>query len=145
VVIYLDTSAFLKLYVRESGSEVVQEIVRAQFDPLPIWDVLRAEVTNALWLNVFWGHIESDEVNRLHTLFNDRLRRGQYFVVDVDRDTMMTTFTRLAQHTPKSGCRTMDILHVACALQLDPDQFVSFDSRQRSLATTAGLSVVPAE
>lgn len=37
----------------------------------------------------------------------------------------------------------MDILHVACAVQLVPDYFISYDSRQRNLAKHAGLTVLP--
>jgi len=37
----------------------------------------------------------------------------------------------------------MDILHIADALQLAPARFLSYDDCQRSLATDAGLSVLP--
>jgi hypothetical protein len=37
----------------------------------------------------------------------------------------------------------MDIFHVARALQLVPERFVSFDQRQRALASAAGLAVLP--
>ena len=145
MVIYLDTSAFLKLYIREDGSEVVQTIVTSQFDPLPLWDILRAEMLNAFRLKVFWNELDEGEADRLVELFDQRLARGQYFVMDVDRHQLLAGFRRLSEQTPGNGCRTMDILHVACALQLDPVHFVSFDARQRSLAAAAGLSIMPTD
>lgn len=33
---YLDTRAFLKLYIREPGSWLVREIATSQDDPLPV-------------------------------------------------------------------------------------------------------------
>jgi predicted nucleic acid-binding protein len=144
-VIYLDTSAFLKLYIREAGSEFVQEIVTSQDDPLPVWDLLQAEVINALRLKVFWQDIRVDEANRLIKLFDERLQRGQYFVPEVDRHVLLSDSRSLGEHTPQTGCRTMDILHVACALQTRPVHFLSFDGRQRDLATLAGLAVLPEE
>jgi hypothetical protein len=33
----------------------------------------------------------------------------------------------------------MDILHVACALEIGASVFISFDQRQRALALDAGL------
>ena len=39
MVIYLDTSALLKLYIHEDHSEAVQEWVVSQDDPLPVWDL----------------------------------------------------------------------------------------------------------
>lgn len=142
-MIYLDTSAFLKLYISEKGSEEVQRIVTAQDDPIPLWDLLQAEMLNALRLKVYWGEIQRDDASRLSRLFDDRLRRGQYFVADVDRVRLSDRFRELCELTPETGCRTMDILHVACATQLAPESFVSFDDRQRDLAIRAGLKVLP--
>ena len=40
-----------------------------------------------------------------------------------------------------TGARSLDILHVAAAKSLRAVEFVSFDTRQRALALTAGLRV----
>jgi len=48
----------------------------------------------------------------------------------------------LSRHSMKLGTRTLDVMHVACACELQADMFVSFDERQRSLAKTAGLQVL---
>ena len=53
---------------------------------------------------------------------------------------MLDDFQKLSSLTPRFGCRTLDILHVACALQIKPDLFVTFDSRQQQLAEEAGLA-----
>lgn len=140
-MLYLDTSAFLKLYVREEGSEAVQGVVFGQNDPLPVWDILDMEFTNALWLKVFWGEFQEAEVIRLLGLFQDRHKRGQYFTPDLSRSRLLDRFRRLAQRTPNTGCRTMDILHVAAAMEIGADKFVTFDDRQRNLATFAGLAL----
>lgn len=142
-MIYLDTSALLKLYIREPDSETVQAYVMAQDDPLPVWELQQFELINAFRLKVFWGDIESEQADRSIELFDQRLRRGQYFFPDIDRSELMTTFRVLSQEIPRIGCRTMDILHVACALQLAPQRFVSFDERQRRLAAHAHLTVLP--
>ncbi|NLF21884.1 MAG: type II toxin-antitoxin system VapC family toxin [Lentisphaerae bacterium] len=41
------------------------------------------------------------------------------------------------------GSWTMDMLHVACAKQLSPDAFITFDARQRELAMHAHLTILP--
>ena len=142
-MIYLDTSAFLKLYIREAGSEFVHECIVSQDDPLPVWELLQAELINAVRLKTFWGDIDGRQADRLIDLFDQRLRHGQYFTPEIDRTELMNVFRSLSGETPRTGCRTMDILHVACALQLSPEHFLSFDERQRSLASSAGLSVLP--
>jgi len=140
-VIYLDTSALLKLYVREDASELVQELVTSQEDPLPIWEFQQFEFMNALQLKVFWKEISPGDADRLGDLFDQRMRRGQYYCPHIDRAELMLTFRSLARWTPETGCRTMDILHVACALQIAPQIFVSFDQRQQNLARKANLNV----
>jgi predicted nucleic acid-binding protein len=145
LVIYLDTSAFLKLYVREEGSQFVQGCLEEQDHPVPIPDILRFEFLNALRLKVFWNELTDGTVDHLLTLFDDRLLRGQYAVVEIDAGRRISDFRHLTSHSSTLGCRTLDVLHVATALQLRPDRFITFDDRQRSLATAAGLSVQPAE
>ena len=43
------------------------------------------------------------------------------------------------RYGPKLGVRTLDTLHVACALKLRAEQFWTFDSRQTKLAKAVGL------
>jgi predicted nucleic acid-binding protein len=40
---------------------------------------------------------------------------------------------------PKLGMKTLDTLHVACALELKAERFWTFDERQGKLAKAAGL------
>lgn len=143
-MIYLDTSSFLKLYVREHGSEFVQQCLEEQDQPVPIPDILRFEFLNALRLKVFWNELTDGTVDHLVALFDDRLLRGQYVVVEIDADRRISDFRNLTSHSSTVGCRTLDVLHVATALQLGPDRFITFDDRQRLLATAAGLPVEPA-
>lgn len=140
-MLYLDTSALLKLYVLEVGSTAVQEAIASQSEPLPVWEIQEMELTNALQLKVFWKELTVAEAKRQEALFAERKEKGFYYTPELRRAQLMNDFKRLAGMTAKLGCRTMDILHVACAVQLQPDQFVSFDERQKKLASKAGLPV----
>ena len=142
-MLYLDTSAFLKLYIREAGSEEVQAMVAGQAEPLPVWEILEMELGNALNLKVFRGELESSEAVRQYSLFQQRQKRGFYFVPEIRRAQLMADFRELSGLTPRLGCRTMDILHVACARQLKPTAFLTYDHRQRELAEMVDLCVVP--
>ncbi len=46
------------------------------------------------------------------------------------------------RYTPKLGTRSLDVLHVACALELGLGRFLTFDVRQQQLAMAAGLKTV---
>jgi predicted nucleic acid-binding protein len=47
------------------------------------------------------------------------------------------------RYTAIHQCRTLDILHVAAALELKAETVASFDNRQRQLASSTGLNLVP--
>lgn len=140
-MIYLDTSAFVKLYIRESGYEAIQALVSNQHDPLPSSELQEMEFTNALNLKVFCGDISAADKDRQLLHFEQRRERGLYHFPDLDRPAIMTNFRRLSQLTRSTGSRSLDILHVTTALQLATDLFVTFDKRQTSLASQVGLNV----
>jgi predicted nucleic acid-binding protein len=99
------------------------------------------ELISALRLKVFWKEITLDEAERQISLFKDRRRRGLYYQVDIDRLELSETFERLSLQTVRNGGRTLDILHVACALVLGANQFLTFDAKQRLVARESGLEV----
>jgi len=52
--------------------------------------------------------------------------------------------TRFSErHSAAIGARSLDILHVAAARAVRAVEFVSFDSRQRTLAVAVRLRVAP--
>jgi len=140
-MLYLDTSALLKLYIREHGSEAVQALVASQSLPLPIWEMQEAELINALRLKVFWKDITPEQAQTQIDLFEKRRRQGLYVFPEIGRTDLMHTFRQLSAETPRLGCRTMDIFHVACALEIAATEFLTFDQRQSALAAYAGLNV----
>jgi predicted nucleic acid-binding protein len=138
-MLYLDTSAFLKLFILEMGSQEVQDLLFSQHDPLPLWEIQEMELRNALRLKVFWGDITQKDSDRQVELLLDRKRRGQYVYPRVERASLFYRVGQLTDLSVQSGCRTMDILHVACALEIEADLFVSYDVRQTKLAVQLGL------
>ena len=77
-MLYLDTSALLKLYIREQGSEAVQARIASQDLPLPIWEIQEAELINALRLKAFWKEITPAQAETQIECYQDRRRRGLY-------------------------------------------------------------------
>ena len=46
-----------------------------------------------------------------------------------------------AEHNESIGCRSSDLFHVAAAVELGAEQFLTFDERQKKMAKAAGLTV----
>lgn len=140
-MLYLDTSALLKLYIREQGSDEIQARIASQDHPLPVWEIQEAELINALHLKVFWKEITLAQAEIQIELFHDRRKRGLYIFPEIDRSSLMKRFLSLSAQTSRLGSRTMDIFHVACALEIAATEFLSFDQRQNTLAAHAGLKL----
>jgi predicted nucleic acid-binding protein len=140
-VLYLDTSALLKLYLKERGSAETQRLVAGQRHPLPVWEIQQMEFVNALRLKVFWKNLSPADADRQIDLFKERRRRGLYYHPEIDRLELAENFKRLSRETVRHGGRTFDVLHVACALVLGARQFVTFDTKQSLVACQAGLDV----
>ncbi|TKV56426.1 type II toxin-antitoxin system VapC family toxin [Nakamurella flava] len=58
-------------------------------------------------------------------------------VVDLDRDVF-----RAAGLLPGANLRSLDALHVAVALRLDVDAFLTYDERQAQAAHASGLATI---
>jgi len=140
-MIYLDTSAFIKLYLHEDGSAQVHGLVVAQQEPLPVWHFMELEFVNALRFKVFLAEINADEVERLISLYLDRKRGGQYFAPNLDPIALHELSLQMTVRTQAIGCRALDILHVAAARLCDATAFVTADKRQAALAEVEGRVV----
>ena len=140
-MIYLDTSAFIKLYLHENGSAEVHGLVVAHAEPLPVWHFMELEFLNALRLKVFLAEMSPDDVERVISLYLDRKRSGQYFAPHLDPIALHELSLQMTVRTPIVGCRALDILHVAAARLCDATVFVTADKRQAALAEVEGRVV----
>jgi predicted nucleic acid-binding protein len=69
--------------------------------------------------------------------------RGALKELIVDMDLAMDRARELsAAHGEKVGARAIDLLHVACALLLESEVFLTSDQRQAALAKAEGLKVI---
>jgi hypothetical protein len=94
------------------------------------------ELVNALFLKVFWKELSRKDAESQIDLFRRRQREGYYVYPDFERLLWTEKFFEICRHTAAIGSRTLDIQHVACALLLKPNSFISYDERQRTLAQT---------
>lgn len=140
-MIYLDTSAFIKLYLQENGSAEVHRIVVAQEDPLPVTHLTELEFCNALRFKVSLTEMVAEDVERLISLYRERKWSGQYFVPPLDPIALHELCLVMTERTPTIGCRALDILHVATARLCDTAMFVTADKRQAALAEAEGRIV----
>jgi hypothetical protein len=106
----------------------------------------RVEVTNGICLAAFRADISAEAMRDALASLDEDFTDGRYVRADVLWRAALDRARELSEeHTPRLGCRSLDVLHVASALELGCKRFLTFDSRQQRLARAAGLKlVVPA-
>jgi len=139
-MIYADTSFFVSLYVRDAHSLEADQMLSAGQRP-PITPLHIAEWTHAIAQHVFRRQMARGQGERLHRDFeNDR--SGRVWPTMPVPEAALEVCADLGRHYGrKLGIRTLDSLHVACALEVKAERFWTFDERQRNLAKAAGLRI----
>ena len=151
--VYADTSFLLKLLAQEPDTEIVIAQYRRMGSPALFLLPLHAlEVRNAILQRAFHQRrsVTSGERQRIARERDTALARlGHYLTrralldVTLDMDAAITLAANLStKHTERLGARAIDLLHVASALTLESELFLTTDGRQAQLAKAEGLKVV---
>ncbi len=141
--IYVDPSALLKLYLREPESRSVTEWRSRTGDPLIVTQHGHVELVNGIGLAVHRKLIPDSAGNAALAALDQDFREGRFAQADLLwRATLKRAAVLSRDHTRETGCRTLDIIHVASAVELGMRDFVTFDSRQQLLARLCGLRLI---
>jgi predicted nucleic acid-binding protein len=150
--VYADTSFLVRLLTEEPGTERAMadyhRLGRPAIFYLPLHSL---EVENAIRQRAF--HLQRTAPARerraikreLETAFGiiaKFIARQVLIQSSVDLDKAIEAARSLStKHTERLGCRGFDLLHVAAALELECEVFLTADDIQRSLARAEGLDV----
>jgi predicted nucleic acid-binding protein len=141
--VYADPSALLKLYLKEPQSRAMVTW-RAKHSPaLAVTHHGRVELINGIGLAAHRGYITGLIREAALAALDDDFAQGRYIQSDLLwRAALKRAGDLSREHTPKIGCRSLDVLHVASAVELNLKYFVSFDVRQQQLARAVGLRLI---
>jgi predicted nucleic acid-binding protein len=141
--VYADPGALLKLYVHEPESAAINGWRRRARGALPVTEHGRLEIVNGICLAAFRKDISAAAMRDGLASLDEDWSEGRYVHADLLwRATLRRAGELSRSHTATVGCRTLDVLHVAAALELNLRTFVTFDERQKRLARLAGLRPV---
>ena len=143
-MLYADTSLLVSYYVSDANSDRATAAVNAAAEPFAFTTLHRLEIRNALELAVFRKRISATESAAAWADVVRDVRARLLAPVAVEWGSAFRLASRLAaKHSATVGARSFDILHVAAALRLGIRTIFTFDGRQSSLASLAGLWVLP--
>ena len=143
---YVDTGLFVKCYVEESNSKEVDALLRDLGTPFAFSHFHEIEIPNAIRLKRFRGEIAHGQESAALQAFRVDVDSGRLARPVYDLGAVFIRAERLSgKHSGDLGTRSLDLLHVAVALEAGCKALASFDERQRDCAALAGLKVIPAQ
>lgn len=143
--LYADTSWWLAVKCRGDTHHATAITL---FDHHPEGEVLwtpwqRVEVFNSFRQAERAGLVASGESRRMIRLLEQEVRLGYWQHVEFDwTDAVRTACELGAEHSLQHVVRAMDLFHVAIAVEVAADGFLSFDADQNVLAEAAGLPLI---
>jgi len=142
-MLYVDTSIIVKLYVKEEHSLDASDRIIENNEAIPLTGLHDLEFTNAINLKLFRKEITEDKAGYIISRFHEHESEGVYYRPQLSwAETFRYAVDLPGNHTGNTGSRSLDILHVASALSIKADRFLTLDIRQSKLAHLAGLKIV---
>ena len=141
-MLYVDTSVIVKLYIKEEYSLEVSHWIRKNNEAIPLTRFHELEFTNAVYLKQLRTEMTKEQVLFVLSKFDEHQRRGVYYRPQINWvDTINLALDLSQSYTKTAGSRSLDIFHVASALAIKANRFLTLDKRQSALADLAGLTV----
>ena len=143
-IVYADTSFLVSLFVGDSHTEEARHLVLARGIPIRASLLLELEFINAVGQRVFRGGMSEEQALSIRRLWSAEFKKGR-LVRDGEFSAKVWKKGRQLSrdYTGKLGGRSLDILHVAFALEIEANVFWSFDEKQSKLAEAVGMAVNP--
>ena len=136
--VYADSSFIVSLYLTDAhSSEARQRIGGAP--PLLLTPFHRAEWAHALAQHQFRGTLTTEMARQVYAQLISDEAAGLFQQSNVPEKAFEICADLARRHGSRLAMRTLDSLHVACALELKAERFWTFDERQAKLARAEGL------
>jgi predicted nucleic acid-binding protein len=117
-----------------TARERIKEAPRIWFTPLH-----SAECSHAIAQQTFHRKISEAEANTLFNVLQRDRAEGVWLEMAMPENAFELCADLGRRYGSKLGMRTLDTLHVACALELKAERFWTFDERQAKLAKAEGM------
>ena len=142
VTTYFDSSVVVAALVQEPYSrkarKAISAVASAPFTPL-----LDLEVRTVFRRMAGTDRMTAAEAVAVLSHVDDDLAAGRLWKAPLDLYAMFARAEALsARHAQRLLSRSLDLLHVASALELGCKRFVTLDTRQARLAAASGLKTV---
>jgi predicted nucleic acid-binding protein len=140
--LFIDTSALVKFYYPEPGSEDVEALLLAA-ERVFVSRLSIVEMASALAKKLRSSAIGKDDETRIWNAFQDDLRSGSVKLIHLDEELIARATTLIRDLGAPEGLRTLDALQLASAMNQRGTLFLSADRRLARIAVLVGLGIPP--
>lgn len=135
---YADSSSLVSIYIPDQHTAEMERRLLSR--PL-VWltPLHLAEFAHAVEQHVFRKAASREDADRFLQIFQHDRERALWKEAPLPERAFELCADLAQRYAAQVGTRTLDSLHVACALELKAEEFWTFDERQMRLARLVGL------
>ena len=142
MILFFDTSALVKFFHEEDGSEKVTEIITSQNNKIFVLDLCKLEFLSALYRRFRNNEIDEYSLNLAIEGFEEEIAR--FNVENMSYPVLQESENLLKKYGKKHGLRTLDALHLGCFSLISEDDwyFVSADDNLCNIVKIIGFKTI---
>ncbi len=142
MILFLDTSALVKFFHEEEGTELVSELVNSQENDIWLFDLVRLEFLSALYRRFRNNEIDEKMLNVAIEGFEEELLN--FKIEQLSQTIMQEAEDLLKKYGREYGLRTLDAMHIGCFSLISENDwfFVSSDENLCKIAEVCGFKTI---
>jgi predicted nucleic acid-binding protein len=139
--ICFDASFLSSLYAADANTQLAVAAMTQTPAVRMVTHLTELELRNSLQLRVFRKDLSAAEARSAYADWQTDLSDGLFVLHALPEAWLRRSHVISQTSTARLGVRSLDLIHVASALELAADALFSFDERQRRLARELKLKV----
>jgi len=142
---FFDTSAVVKRYHLEDGSDLIDKLFAESDAEFVISDISIIEFYSALSLKIRVGEIDEENFMSLRKLFSQDIKRGLYEVAEFTNAEKLESTKLLLKYAKKHSLKTLDAIQLSVVKsvnQAEVKAVVCADEKFCKIITLEGFPVI---
>lgn len=142
MILFFDTSALVKFFHEEEGTETVTQLINSSDNKIYVLDLCKLEFFSALYRRFRNNEIDEYALSSAIDGFEEEIERFNIerlsYPVLQESESLLKKYGRIA------GLRTLDALHLGCFSLISENNwhFVSSDDNLCNIAKIIGFKVI---
>lgn len=140
--VFFDTSALVKLFHIEEGSEIVEELLSSPENDLWVLDLVRLEYLSVVFRRLRNGELSTDETKEAFEGFDEQLK--SFTVESLGQATLKEAESIMNRAGSNYKLRSLDALHLAAFTLVASEDwvFVCADKTLYDVASGLGIKAI---